>query len=44
MRLRIPAVSNARQFHAVSLQAQAFQRMLSQLFRFEHGVPHKSLP
>jgi hypothetical protein len=44
MRLHIPAVSNARQFHTVGLQAQALQSMLSQLFRVEHGGPRKSSP
>jgi hypothetical protein len=38
------AASNSRQFHAVGLQAQALQSVLSQLFRFEHSGPRESLP
>jgi hypothetical protein len=44
MRLHIVALSNSRQLHAIGLQAQALQSMLSQLFCCEHGGPHESLP
>jgi hypothetical protein len=44
MRLHIVALSNSRQLHAIGLQAQALQSMLSQLSRFEHGGPRESLP
>jgi len=44
MRLHIVAVSYSCQLHAVDLQAQALQSMLSPVFGFEHGGPRDSLP
>ncbi len=41
MRLQIRIVSVPYQLHAVCLQAQALQRVFSQLFWLGHGAPRK---